>query len=47
MRILPVALVEDQPLIKRPAVQQDIACLDADIAHAEVGGSLIHNNAVL
>ena len=47
VRVLPVALVEDQPLIKRPAVQQDIACFNADIAHTEVRGSLIHNDTVL
>ena len=36
MRILPVALVEDQALVEHGAVQADLIAVNADLAHAEI-----------
>ena len=39
--ILPVALIQDQPLIKGPAVEQDVRSFYCDLPHAEIGHYLI------
>ena len=41
MGILPVALIQDQPLIKGPAVEQDVRSFYCDLPHAEIGHYLI------
>ena len=46
MRILPVTLIQDQPLIQRMTVQKDIGAVNADLSHCKIGTNGIENLAV-
>ena len=46
MRILPVTLIQDQPLIQRMTVQEDIGTIDTDLSHGKIGTNGIENLAV-
>ena len=46
MRIFPVALIQDQSLIQRMAVQEDIGAVNADLSHCKIGTNGIENLAV-
>ena len=46
MRILPVTLIQDQPLIQRMTVQEDIGTIDTDLSHGKIGTNRIQNLTV-
>jgi hypothetical protein len=39
--VRPVALVEHQPQVQRPAVEDETVALDANLAEGRVGGDLV------
>ena len=41
MRILPVSLVQNQPLIKYSPVQQNIRTIDPDLPHGKIGADTV------
>ena len=41
MRILPVALIQNQPLIKHFPVQQNIRTVDPDLSHGKIGAGTV------
>ena len=44
--IFPVALIQDQSLIQRMAVQEDIGTIDTDLSHGKIGTNRIQNLTV-
>ena len=46
MRILPVTLIQDQSLIQRMTVQEDIGTIDTDLSHGKIGTNRIQNFTV-